>query len=86
MGVETVAKQSMFPKDFAKQLEKDIKRSIEQDVKKHPKKFLDNLIGEPISEKCKKCGYPKMTIVKGGEAKCTECGYTEQVSVNVSWR
>ena len=77
-----MAKQSMLPKDFAKQLEKDIKRSIEQD----PKKFLDNLIGESISEKCKKCGYPKMTIIEGGKAKCTECGYTEQVSVNVSWR
>ena len=48
-----MAKQSLFPKDFAKQLEKEIKKSVEQDAKKHPEKFLDDHIGKPISEKCK---------------------------------
>lgn len=80
-----MAKQNLFPKDFAKQLEKDIKKSVEQDAKKHPERFLDDHIGKPLTEKCKKCGQPKLVIIKGGKARCTGCGYTGKVSVDVSW-
>lgn len=81
-----MAKQSLFPKDFTKQLEKEIKKSVEQDAKKHPERFLDDHIGKPIPEKCKNCGQPKMVIIKGGKAKCTDCGYAGKVSVDLSWR
>lgn len=81
-----MANQSLFPKDFMKQLEKDIRSSVEEDAKKHPEKFLDDHIGDAISGKCKKCGQPRMVIIKGGKAKCEECGYTEKISVNLSWR
>ena len=81
-----MAKQSLFPKVFAKQLEQEFKKSVEQDAKKYPEKFLDDYIGKPISEKCKNCGLPKMVIIKGGKAKCTECGYTGKISVDLAWR
>lgn len=80
-----MAAQQLLPKDFTKQLEKEIKKSVERDAQKHPAKLLDTLIGKPVSEKCKKCGQPKMVIIKGGKAKCTECGYTGKVSVELSW-
>lgn len=85
-GGKAMANKSLFPKDFAKQLEREIKESIEKDAKNHPEKFLDDHVGDAIPEKCKRCGQPKMVIIKGGKAKCEECGYTEKISVNLSWR
>ena len=81
-----MAKLSFNSRNFAKQLEKEIKKSVEQDAKKHPERFLDDHVGDQLSDKCMNCGQPKMVIIKGGKAKCTACGFATKVSLDLTWR